>query len=101
MVRAFHQPTGLLGSSTVRLRWLSRRPDQVRLLAFWLNDGALPLRHCVAEYDWEIGAELRPSNRIRLVIECDLPLVVDPNAASFNLPADLWPFDLWLEISDP
>lgn len=101
MVRAFHLPTGLIGTSTVRLRWLSRRPDQVRLVAFSLNDESLPLRHRVAEYDWEIGAELLPSNRIRLVIECERPLVVEPTAASFNLPADLWPFDLWLEISDP
>jgi hypothetical protein len=100
MVRAFHQPSGLIDSSIVRLRWVSRTPDQVRLVAFWLNDLALPLRHCAAEYDWEIGAELQPSNRLRLVIECEQPLAIEPNAASLNLPADLWPFDLWLEISD-
>lgn len=100
MVRAFHQPSGLIDSSVVRLRWLSRTPDQVRLVAFWLNDRALPLRQCTAEYDWEIGAELQPSNRLRLVIECEQPLAIEPNAASLNLPADLWPFDLWLEISD-
>jgi len=100
MVRAFHQPSGLIDSSAVRLRWLSRTPDQVRLVAFWLNDRALPLRHCAAEYDWEIGAELQPSNRLRLVIECERPMAIEPNAASLNLPADICPFDLWLEISD-
>ncbi|MFN7731058.1 MAG: hypothetical protein ACK5OB_04095 [Pirellula sp.] len=84
--RTFQATSGLLAAQSVRLRAKPNSAESPGMSAIALNDTALPLRSETTEYDWEIAALLRASNRIAIYVAMS-----DPT---------LFPFDVWLEVPE-
>ena len=84
--RTFQATSGLLAAPSVRLRAIPSSAEPPAIAAIAVNDTALPLRSETTEYDWEIAALLRASNRIAIHVALS-----DPT---------LFPFDVWLEVSE-
>jgi hypothetical protein len=84
--RTFQATSGLLAAQSVRLRAKPNSAQPPAIAAIALNDTALPLRSETTEYDWEIAALLRASNRIAIHVAL-------PNST-------LFPFDVWLEVPE-
>lgn len=84
--RNFQATSGLMDAPSVRLRAKPNSAEPPAIAAIAINDTALPLRSETTEYDWEIAALLRASNRIAIYVAMS-----DPT---------LFPFDVWLEVPE-